>query len=99
MHQKSLDIKLKVFGPDHLVVAETQGNIAGVYYRQGKHTKALELYKKELAVKEKAHSHNHPHVADTKVRQESCNLHVFMSVIACPAAEKHWHRPGTAGQA
>ena len=57
--KKELAVEEKVHGHNHLVVAETQGNIAAVYFSQGKHTEALELLKKELAVKENVLGHNH----------------------------------------
>ena len=53
MQQKSLDIKLKVCGPDHLDVAKTQNNITIIFDQQGKYLEALEMYQKSLATKEK----------------------------------------------
>ena len=33
-HNRDLEIKIQVFGPEHLVVAETKTNIGSVYYSQ-----------------------------------------------------------------
>jgi hypothetical protein len=38
-------------------------NLAGLYEKQGDHAEAESLYKKSLAIMEKALGPNHPHVA------------------------------------
>ena len=43
-HQKSLDIKIRVFGSEHLDVAASYNNIGHVYYSQGKYEEALDMY-------------------------------------------------------
>ena len=65
MHQKSLNIKLKVFGPDHLLVADTQNNIAIVLRQQGKYPEALEMYEKALKTRVAVLGPEHPDVAKT----------------------------------
>ena len=70
MHQKSLDIKLKVFGPDHPDVAKTYCNIGVVYDGMGDHEKALEFYNKDLDITIKVHGPEHLDVARSKVCQK-----------------------------
>jgi len=53
-------------GQDHLETAEIQGSIAVILAKQGLYTKALELWKKELAVKENMLGPEHPSVAATR---------------------------------
>ena len=86
----------RIYSPNHVDTATTQNNIGVMLQKQDKYLEVLEMYNKCLKTHEKVLGCNHLHVADTKVWQD---LHVFMSTIACPAAEKHWHCPGTAGQA
>ena len=64
IYRKSLDIKLKVFGPDHPDVAATFGNISSVYRTQGKYPEALEMQDKCLKICEKVLGRN-PLAADT----------------------------------
>ena len=66
MHQKSLDVKLKVFGPDHPDTATTQNNIGIVLKNQGKYLEALEMYDKCLKTREKVLGRNHPATARTR---------------------------------
>ena len=65
-YNRSLDINLRVHGPEHLETAKTQGNIAVILAQQRKHTEALEMWEKELAVKEKVLGLEHLDVATTK---------------------------------
>ena len=48
MHQKSLDINLKAFGPDHPSVAHAHCNMQCVYMEMGDYEKALEYCNKIL---------------------------------------------------
>ena len=48
MHQKSLDIKLKVFGSNHPLVANTKNNIALIYQKQAKYLEALQMHQRSL---------------------------------------------------
>ena len=65
MHQKSLDIHLKVFGPDHLEPAKTKVNMAIVYKNMGEYEKALDTYNEALPVLEATLGRNHLVVAKT----------------------------------
>ena len=65
MHQKSLDIKLKVFGPDHPDLASTYCNMGVVYMEMGDYEKALEYYNKDLEIATRVHGLEHPVAADT----------------------------------
>ena len=67
MHQKSLEIKLKVLGPEHLSVAATYNNIGEVYRCQAKYSEALKMYNKDLEISVKLLGREHPHVASTMV--------------------------------
>ena len=65
MHQKSLDINLKVFGPDHLEPAKTKVNMGIVYKNMFEYEKALNIYNAALPVLKATLGRNHPSVADT----------------------------------
>ena len=56
-------IREKEFGFDHPIVASSLNNIGIVYHYKGKYDKALEYYRKTLALEEKALGPRHPHVA------------------------------------
>ncbi len=47
-----------------MLVATSLNNLAGFYYAQGKYAKAEPLYKRSLAITEKALGKDHPNVAD-----------------------------------
>ena len=49
-HQKSLDIKIKVVGHDHLSVADSYQNIGIVYHHQGNKVEATEMYTKAYRI-------------------------------------------------
>ena len=65
MHQQSLNIKLKVFCPDHPLVADTQYNIGIVLKNQGEFAQALKMYGKCLKTREKVLGTDHPATAMT----------------------------------
>ena len=50
MHQKALEIRIKVVGHDHTEVAASYSNIGSVYDSQGKYEEALEMYQKALEI-------------------------------------------------
>jgi tetratricopeptide (TPR) repeat protein len=49
-YQKSIDIRVAVFGPDHTLVADSQFNMGEAYRKQGKYDEALHVYRKALQV-------------------------------------------------
>jgi tetratricopeptide (TPR) repeat protein len=51
------------FGPEDTRLATTLNDLAAVYYNQGKYAQAEPLYKRALAIKEKALGPEHPVVA------------------------------------
>jgi tetratricopeptide (TPR) repeat protein len=51
------------FGPTDPRLATSLNNLARLYYTQGDHAKAELLYKRSLAIREKALGPDHPHVA------------------------------------
>ncbi len=62
------DIKANLqgkLGPDHLSVATTLNNLAGLYQFQGRYAEAEPLYKRSLEINEKALGPDHPSVATT----------------------------------
>ena len=65
MHHEVLEIRLKTFGPEHLLAADTQNNIAIVFQQQGKYPEALEMYEKALKTRAAVLGPEHPLVADT----------------------------------
>ena len=68
-HNKSLDIKIRVVGPENLVVATTYLNMGAAWKEMGDNDKAMEYYSSALPILEKVHGPDHPHVADTQVPQ------------------------------
>ncbi len=53
----------EAFGPQDPRLATSLNNLAGLYHQQGKYNEAEPLYKRSLAIVEKALGHEHPHVA------------------------------------
>ena len=77
-HNCDLNIKLKVFGPDHLEPAKTKVNIANVLQQQGELQQALDKYHEALPVLEKTLGRNHLDVATTKSKYaDPFCLHFF----------------------
>ncbi len=58
-------IELTQHDTNSLDYAVVQSGLAGVFYEQGKYAKAEPLYKRDLAITEKALGENHPSVATT----------------------------------
>jgi tetratricopeptide (TPR) repeat protein len=52
-----------VQGADHPTTASSLNNLAALYYDQGKYEQAEPLYKRALAIDEKAYEPDHPDVA------------------------------------
>jgi len=65
LYQRSLKIKEKELGKDHLLIAKTLNNLAISYYQQGKYGKAESLYQRSLKIEGKALGEDHPSVAET----------------------------------
>jgi len=63
--QRSLAIKEKTLGPEHLDVALTLNNLAGLYQTLGDYAKAEATYKRSLAIREKVLGPEHLYVAPT----------------------------------
>jgi tetratricopeptide (TPR) repeat protein len=63
LYNRSLAIKEKAFGNDHLNLVITLGNLAALYKSQGRYADAEPLYKRALAIREKALGPDHPDVA------------------------------------
>jgi CHAT domain-containing protein/tetratricopeptide (TPR) repeat protein len=61
--QEALAIREKALGPDHLDVALSLNNLAGLYDNQGRYAEAEPLYKRSLAIREKALGPDHLDVA------------------------------------
>ena len=60
LYKRSLAIREKALGPDHLDVAQSLDNLAQVYREQGRYAEAEPLYKRSLAIREKALGPDHP---------------------------------------
>ena len=52
--KRALAIAKKALGPDHPHVATSLNNLAELYRAHGKHAEAEPLYKRSLAIREKA---------------------------------------------
>ena len=55
----------ETLGPDHPSVATSLNNLAELYRVQGQYAQAEPLYKRSLAIREKALGPDHPDVADS----------------------------------
>ena len=65
-YQKSLDIKIRVVGHEHLDVAASYNNMGRVYDSQGHYERALEHHQKALDIRTRVVGYKHPLVADSK---------------------------------
>ena len=61
--EEALTVAEKTFGPNHLLVAKSLENLAGLYRAQGKYSEAEPLYKRTLKILEEALGPDHPYVA------------------------------------
>ena len=64
-YNKSLEIKIRVLGLEHPLVAATEDNIGIVLRLQQKHPEALEMHEKALKTRVAVLGPEHPLVADT----------------------------------
>jgi tetratricopeptide (TPR) repeat protein len=63
--ERSLAIREKTLGPEHLDLANSLNNLAELYYNQGQYAKAEPLFERALAIREKALGPEHPDVAQS----------------------------------
>ena len=63
LYLRSLVIREKQLGENHLAVAISLNNLAELYRNQGKYDEAEPLYLRSLSIYEKELGENHPHVA------------------------------------
>jgi tetratricopeptide (TPR) repeat protein len=63
LYKRSLAIREKALGSDHLDVAQSLNNLAELYQAQGRYADAELLHKRALAIREKALGPDHPDVA------------------------------------
>ena len=61
--EKSLSLKRKVYGEEHLEVAANLHTLAVLYDTQGKYPEAESFFRQSLAIKEKILGKDHPNVA------------------------------------
>lgn len=61
--EEALTVAKETFGPNHLIVATSQNNLAELYRAQGKYSEAEPLFTRALAILEKTLEPEHPHVA------------------------------------
>ena len=66
MHKEAPEICLRIFGPDHLVVAGTLRNIALVHQKQGRHDFEAECFDKCVVIYEKVYGNEHSETADAR---------------------------------
>jgi tetratricopeptide (TPR) repeat protein len=50
-------------GPEHPDIATSLNNLAQLYHKQGQYEKAMALYQRALAIREKALGPGHPDIA------------------------------------
>ena len=59
-HHKSLDIKIKVVGHDHVAVADTKSNIGLVYEKTGRKSEAKTLFAEAAEIRRNKLGPDHP---------------------------------------
>lgn len=57
--ERALEIRLRLFGPEHLQTAVSFHNLANVYQRQGRYSEAAGLCVRALAIRERELSSRH----------------------------------------
>ncbi|CAF0794183.1 unnamed protein product [Adineta steineri] len=62
-NEKTLEVQQKTRLPNHLSLATSYNNIAGVYDQMGEYSKALSYYEKALEIEQKILPSNHPELA------------------------------------
>jgi tetratricopeptide (TPR) repeat protein len=62
--KRVLEIKEKIFGPNHSETILSLHNLAGLYAEQGKNSEALFIYKKILEIAEKVYGKDSAPVAE-----------------------------------
>lgn len=63
LFEKSIKIREKLLGKEHLKIAIEYDNLADMYYYQGDYIKAGKLYKKVLKIRQVSLGENHPDTA------------------------------------
>ena len=72
LYRRALAINEKALGPDHLDVARSLNNLAGLLKAKGNYAAAEPLYRRALAIAEKALGPDHPNVATVSITWLSC---------------------------
>lgn len=63
-YEKAIAVRLKVYGKElHPLVAESYGNLSGIYYANRKYTEALAYQDKVLSIFKALYGEHHPRVA------------------------------------
>ncbi|CAM9826703.1 unnamed protein product, partial [Choristocarpus tenellus] len=107
LYQRSLAIREKVLGPEHLDVAFSLDNRAGLLKAQGYFMQADPLYQRSLAIREKLLGTEHQHVAScldnraellkAQVRKESTQEGSF-GLVEVPSSLDFNHSPCSIGR-
>jgi len=71
-YQQALDLRAKLYGPDHLEVALSLNNLAAVPYEQGKFEEAVALYQRSLEIRQRVLGPDNPEVAATLNAVAAC---------------------------
>jgi eukaryotic-like serine/threonine-protein kinase len=65
LHERALELRRTLHGPDGLDVASTLNNLANAHGSNGDFQKSLELHEQALVIRGKAYGDTHPRVAET----------------------------------
>ena len=65
LFERALEIRERIFGPDHRDVADVLNSLAILYYYKGDYVRAEPLCQRALIIREKALGPWHPNVADS----------------------------------
>lgn len=67
LHERALRIRERVLGPDHVRVAASLHNLAGVHRHSGEHSTARDLERRALVIFERVRGPEHPDVALARI--------------------------------
>lgn len=107
LQRRSLEIRERLFGPDHVDVAASLQGVADVFENRGRYAEAGELYRRAVEIKERALGPDHPEVGRTLNGlansftyqgryDEAKALYERIITILEHAPEPNWGRVGTA---
>ena len=75
-YRKSLFVRQRIFGPNHLDIAKTLDALAAIYKRKHIPENVESLYQRSLSIRENALGPFHPEVAESLTNLADCYRHM-----------------------